>query len=112
MTTILPYVDEPTDVLRDLNAPEALVKYPSIRTTPREAAIRQGTALAQPVYAVWKAQLRPAGVSWQAFVSASSDNRDAFRDWADGKLAWPSMLEGLAQQLSGRASSSFALAES
>ena len=36
--TTLPYVDEPRDLRLALNTPESLVKYPAIRTTPREAA--------------------------------------------------------------------------
>ena len=35
--TTLPYVDEPRDLRLAFNTPESLVKYPAIRTTPREA---------------------------------------------------------------------------
>ncbi len=108
--TTLPYVDEPRDLRLAFNTPESLVKYPAIRTTPREAAIRQGGDLAKRVWAVWKAQLKPDGVTWQDFLSVSSSNRDASRAWADGEIPWRTVQEGLVERLNARTSAAFVLA--
>jgi hypothetical protein len=110
VTTFLPYVDEPKETLRALNSPGSLVKYPAIRTTPREAAIRQGGDLVKPVYAVWKSHLPPAGVTWQDVQAASSENRDDWRAWADGLLPWLSALEGLVERLNARTGGGLGLA--
>lgn len=109
MITPLPYVDEPVEIRLSLNTPTSFVKYEGIRTTPREASFRQGGDLAKRVYAVWKSQLRPAGVTWQDVMSASAENRDAWRAWADGDRPWRLALEGLVERLNRRTSARFAL---
>ena len=111
MTTLLPYVGEPIAIRLSLNSPENLVKYEGIRTTASEATLRQGTALSQPVYAVWKPQLRSAGVSWQDVVSVSSQHYLAWRAWRDGERSWRGALEDFVELLNRRAGSSFVLAD-
>jgi len=86
------------------------VKYPAIRTTPREAAIRQGGDLAKRVWAVWRAQLKPDGVTWQDFLSVFSSNRDASRAWADGAIPWRTVQEGLVERLNAHTGAVFVLA--
>jgi hypothetical protein len=109
-TTLLPYIDEPEGLRVSLNSPESLVKHPNIRTTPREATIKQGGAFADVVWPAWKDDLKVAGASYQDLVSASAANRNAWRAWADGDLEWRRALEDLVSQLNERvAAASFAL---
>ena len=96
MSTSLPFVDEPAAVKRSLND-----------ATPdvREATLRQASDIAAPVYQEWKGQLRGAGLTWQAFQSAASMNRDAWRGWLRGDLTWHRALEQLVERLNQNAAS-------
>jgi hypothetical protein len=87
VTTFLPYIDEPEDLRLDLNTPGALVRYPNIGASPREATIRQGGAFLKRVWPAWKEILMPAGVRYQDLISASAANDSGWRDWADTKPA-------------------------
>jgi len=90
--TYLPYVGEPTEVKRSLNEASPDVK---------EATLRQASDIATPVYRIWKDDLNGAGLTWQAFQSAASSNRDAWRSWLNGELTWRLALERLVEQLNG-----------
>jgi hypothetical protein len=101
-TTLLPYVDEPEGLRLSLNSPDALLERPGIRTSVREATIKQGGAFADVVWPAWKNELKAAGASYQDLVSASAANRNAWRAWADGDLEWPPALADLLAQLNER----------
>jgi hypothetical protein len=112
-TTSLAFVDEPEELRASLNSPDALLERPSIRTTVREATIKQGGAFADVVWSAWKDDLKAAGASYQDIVSASAANRDAWRPWADGDLTWRRALEDLVIRLSDRVGAArFTLTES
>jgi|SRR5579859_5805701 len=90
MPTVVPYVEEPSETKRALNAADPKV---------REATLRQASDIATGVYHAWKEQLMSAGLSWQAFQSAASANRDAWRNWLNSNISWRDALEGLVTQL-------------
>jgi hypothetical protein len=92
--TVVPYVEEPLATKRALNAADPKV---------REAALRQASDIATPVYHAWKAQLVTGGLSWQAFQSAASANRNAWRNWLNSDLSWRDALGGLVVQLNQKA---------
>jgi hypothetical protein len=100
--TYLAYVDEPTHTKQSLNDAAPDVK---------EAALRQASDIAAPVYRIWKDQLHGAGLTWQAFQSAASANRDNWRSWLNGELAWRVALERLVERLNGEHGSSLVLGE-
>lgn len=100
--TLLPYVEEPEELRPSLNSPDALLERPGIRTTVREATIRQGGAFADVVWPTWRDDLKAAGASYQDLVSASAANRDAWRSWADGDLEWRPALDDLVSRLNER----------
>jgi hypothetical protein len=102
MPTLLPHVDEPVDARRAYNELSAPV---------REAALRQASDFVAPVYAIWKEDLKGAGVTWQLFQSVGSKNRDAWRGWLSGELTWDSALEELVERLNQSASMSLVLSE-
>lgn len=104
-------VDEPVEIRLSLNTADASVKYEGIRTTPREATLRQGGDFIKPVYPAWKDALWAAGVTYQTLQSAASANRDAWRAWADGELPWRRALEALVERLNEMADTSFRLAD-
>ena len=89
----LPQVNEPTDTKRVYNecAPDV-----------REASLRQSSDFSKVVYAEWKDELNANGVTWQAFLSAASDNRDAWRRWLDDEGTWSQALEVLVDELNAR----------
>ena len=98
----LTHVDEPTDTKRVYNecAPDV-----------REASLRQSSDFSKIVYQEWKAPLNANGVTWQAFLSAASGNRDAWRRWLDDEATWDQALEELVNELNAREpGASFALA--
>jgi len=101
MPTALPYADEPTEVKQGLNEASRDVK---------EASLRQASDIVTPVYHLWKDQLKGAGVSWQAFQSAASANRDAWRSWLSGDLDWRGALERFVEQLNQGAAAAVSLA--
>ena len=111
MTTLLPYVDEPTEIRASLNSPAAFVKYVGIRTTTREASFRQGGDFIKPIYPAWKGTLKAAGVTYRTLQGAAAENRDAWRAWADGERTWRRALEDLLERLNGRTSATLALSE-
>jgi hypothetical protein len=80
----LAQVNEPIDTKRVYNecAPDV-----------REASLRQSSDFSKLVYAEWKDELNANGVTWQAFLSAASDNRDAWRRWLDDEGTWDQALE-------------------
>jgi hypothetical protein len=94
---------------QSLNSPAAFVKHEHIRATPREASFRHGSDFIEPIYPAWKDTLKAAGVKYQALQSAASENRDAWRAWADGESTWRGALEGLLERLNGRTSVILAL---
>ena len=79
MPTVLPYVDEPVEARQSYNASSPPV---------REAALRQASDFVTPVYAIWKDDLKSAGLTWQVFQSVASKNPDAWRRWLSGELTW------------------------
>lgn len=90
MPTSLPYVAEPLDTKRSYNEGDPAA---------REAALRQASDIAAPVYSVWKDELRGAGVTWQTVQSAASANHNAWRSWLDDSLTWRGALEELVEGL-------------
>jgi hypothetical protein len=93
MQTVLPGVPEPTDVKRVYNAQEPAV---------REGPLRQSSDFSKLVYRAWKNGLNAKGVTWQAFLSAASANRDAWRRWLDDEGTWHQALEALVDELNAR----------
>jgi hypothetical protein len=100
MTTFLPHSPEPTATKEAMNAASADV---------REAALRQASDFAAPVYQQWKDQLGDAGIDWQTFEAAASHNRNAWRGWLDGDLTWRQALVGLIEQLDQESGASLVL---
>jgi hypothetical protein len=99
----LPQVDEPTDTKRDYNAGPRNV---------REASLRQSSDFSKLVYAEWKDELNANGITWQAFLAAASDNRDAWRRWLDDAGTWDQALGELVHELNTREpGAAFALAD-
>lgn len=93
MKTVLPHTVEPSDTKRIYNA-----SAPEVR----EASLRQSSDFSGGVYQAWKPALSSKGVTWQAFLSASSDNRDAWRRWLDDEEPWSQALAGLVEKLNAR----------
>jgi hypothetical protein len=94
MPTSLPYVDEPVELKRSLNDANPDV---------REATLRQASDIATPVHRQWKDQLSGAGLTWQAFQSSASMNRDGWRSSLSGQVSWRGALEKLVEQLNQKA---------
>jgi hypothetical protein len=90
MPISLTSIDEPLSVRRSLNDASHDV---------REATLRQASDIAAPVYQEWKGQLKPVGLTWQAFQSAASMNHEAWRGWLRGELSWRAALEQFVHQL-------------
>jgi hypothetical protein len=110
VTTLLPYVEEPEEIRRALNAPAAVARHARIPSA-REAALRHGGDLVDVLYPVWKPRLKGDRVGRNDLQSAASRNRDSWRSWADGDLTWRNALEDLLEQLNGRTGAAFALSE-
>lgn len=68
----------------------------------RRATVRQASAIATPIYHEWKAVLKRAGVSWQFFQAAASDNWLAWKAWVDGTIEWRQALDELVVKLNQR----------
>ena len=93
VATLLPHVDEPTDTKR---------VYTELAPDVREASLRQSSDFSKLVYRDWKDELNGNGVTWQTFLSAASDNRDAWRRWLDDEGTCAQALEALVRELNTR----------
>lgn len=93
MKVLLPHVVEPVDTKRVYNA-----QAPDVR----EGSLRQSSDFSKLIYQAWKNALNAKGVTWQAFLSAASANRDAWRRWLDDKGTWVQALEALVHELNER----------
>lgn len=93
MRTLLPGVPEPAETKRRYNA-----SAPDVR----EASLRQSSDFSKLVYRLWKNALNANGVTWQAFLSAAADNRDAWRRWLNDEGSWRQALEALVDNLNAR----------
>lgn len=68
----------------------------------RRASVRQATDIVTPIYHEWKAVLKQAGVSWQSFQAAASDNWPAWSGWVDGTIQWRQALDEFVGKLNLR----------
>lgn len=90
MRLTLPVVAEPVATRRSLAAASPEV---------RRASLRQASDIVTPIYHEWKTGLNSAGVNWQSFQAAASDNWRAWSEWVDGTMQWRQALEGFISKL-------------
>ena len=90
MRLTLPTVAEPLATRRSLASATPEV---------RRATLRQASDIVTPLYHDWKAELTTAGVTWQSFQAAASNNWRAWTDWLDGTLQWREALEAFVSKL-------------
>ncbi len=101
MRVTLPVVAEPVATRRSLAS-----AVPEVR----RASVRQASDIVTPIYHQWKAELKPAGVTWQSFQAAASENWRTWSEWVDGTIRWRQALEGFILKLNVPAGTVLSLA--